>query len=1167
MDAETRKRVLRAYEKIGLVSPVKEGAVAELGQAFGAGILDVAGGLGATATELEMGTGLEEAVASARRTHRHWDAYEGYDPASFELTNVARTVGRAVPTTVSSVAVGAGIGALTANPAIGAAASAAFMTSTEYGETKRYFKDSGMTEGDANILAALSSIAVGATEVVGGPELGLIKNASRTAARETAEAIIKKYGKRGLKEFGQYLATGAVKGGAGEIAEEVVQHYTKELFRYTGSGQFQNLDADQFRQIAIAAGLPGALLGGAGEVTTALRTGRVADQIIAEREYLRNRFTSEEIIRDPDLLADAIYDEAVLQGSPETEATLEQAISLSEEAVASDQETADFASERFKDTFGIDQVKTTPEAIAEEMPEDVIEPVADVDEETVAGEPEEATEITERARIAIPTKEKQTRQFLKDVYDTTKVEKQTVKEWNEQADKLLIADKDFETKLKEGKIDRANPVVQVAASKLNIKKAGKAFNKDGSVNEEAFAEAESTAKDYETMRTQTARALTAIRDPLHGIEAKNVKDVLDAFVVDATRSRAKQLQRTMTVQESAKYAQNLREKISSDLSKKGVDINDIQETGVLSVKDKNALIDAISTETSSISDKFYEFWINGLLSLPSTHIGNIISNTAHGIYDIYVRRGAEASINLLFRNKEAATFGELGHLFKRFFPMIGTGFKDMFSALRSDFTGTMDSAKFDKAYRPAIKGKKGDIIRTPTRALFVADEIAKRIFTELETISYAHRQARKSGLKTKSDIDSYVLKELKNPSSGSAEYAKLRSKELTFQSDPGVFVKKLMNLRDTIPGLRYIIPFIKTPANIAKISLRDFTPIGTLNALYKLKKGDKAGSIRDVSAQLVSFGAMAFVYGMLGGDDEEPSITGSRPDWRNRGKTGFARRALPPTSIKIAGRWYDYSRLEPFGSAIKRMVDGLDAFKKRGAGAGFVKALKSSVDISVNDLWLNNLAELVSTVQSNDEDKAVRFAGNFLQSWIPNAVKSPVKALQGPMRDNRSFEKGTFENMQFQLFELPASKVGVIQLTPKYDLWGNTIPTSTDYNPLGNFMWSIIVPSKTKAAERLPGRERILFNWNKKQKSEEDQYWPQVPAWYYKKDGKNVYMSREEYAKYAERAGKYSKAAIDEAIQTGRLNVNNPTVNDIEIYKNIISKERSRAKTELLLTK
>lgn len=146
--------------------------------------------------------------------------------------------------------------------------------------------------------------------------------------------------------------------------------------------------------------------------------------------------------------------------------------------------------------------------------------------------------------------------------------------------------------------------------------------------------------------------------------------------------------------------------------------------------------------------------------------------------------------------------------------------------------------------------------------------------------------------------------------------------EVTFTNDPGEFAKKLENLVGTeTKGIaigKYILPFIRTPANIMTYQL-SFTPlIGKFAAGYRkaLQTSDEIALAdyrgrESIGALLLSIGYSAAVGGNLTGN--APFDPDMREQWRQQ--------RIQPRSVKIGNKWVSYSWFEPLSNWIAAAAD------------------------------------------------------------------------------------------------------------------------------------------------------------------------------------------------------------------------------------------------------
>jgi hypothetical protein len=146
--------------------------------------------------------------------------------------------------------------------------------------------------------------------------------------------------------------------------------------------------------------------------------------------------------------------------------------------------------------------------------------------------------------------------------------------------------------------------------------------------------------------------------------------------------------------------------------------------------------------------------------------------------------------------------------------------------------------------------------------------------------------------------------------------------EVTFTNDPGAFAKKLEELvsievKGVAPG-KYILPFIRTPANIMGYQL-GFTPlIGKFLGGYRkaLQSGDEIALAElrgreSIGSLLLSIGYSAGASGMVTGN--APYDPDERERWRQQG--------IQPRSVKVGNKWVSYSWFEPLSNWMAAAAD------------------------------------------------------------------------------------------------------------------------------------------------------------------------------------------------------------------------------------------------------
>ena len=206
----------------------------------------------------------------------------------------------------------------------------------------------------------------------------------------------------------------------------------------------------------------------------------------------------------------------------------------------------------------------------------------------------------------------------------------------------------------------------------------------------------------------------------------------------------------------------------------------------------------------------------------------------------------------------------------------------------------------------------------------------------------AKRAAEKAGKTFGKGQEEFIAKYLqKEPFSATssrsilAEKAVNHAKNATFTDElpkDGIF-NAFGNILTKHPILKFVVPFLRTPANILKFGLQR-SPVGLsmevtkrLSKEYRLKlKNGTPTEIAEVRGRLAtgSLTTAATLYYVMGGDSFGFNITGSGP--QNR-KERDAHRATgwQPYSIRTPGGTYlSYQRLDPVATMMQMAADYRD---------------------------------------------------------------------------------------------------------------------------------------------------------------------------------------------------------------------------------------------------
>jgi hypothetical protein len=331
----------------------------------------------------------------------------------------------------------------------------------------------------------------------------------------------------------------------------------------------------------------------------------------------------------------------------------------------------------------------------------------------------------------------------------------------------------------------------------------------------------------------------------------------------------------------------------------------------------------------------------------------------------------------------------------------------------------------------AIGGKFGDIIRIPTRLTVGIDEYFKARLRSQRMMGYLSRKAsmdEEKGLGSYDDLYKKYKEETFSTGKAQDLYGDMDRFEQVVGGDfdtaiydvrnyavDGTFQAKLSGTLKKISEAKgegrtpwetlvtQTIPFLRTPWNIFKESGGYIPGVGMFirptktvtNKVYK--RGSDTPTFETITVnmpkeemvarQLVGFGITTGVYQMF----EQGLITGSMPTeaaerntWQAQGKQ--------PTSIKIGGKWVDYSRAEPFATVLGMMTDTFQFTKH--VMDGKVRD-KEEVEFVLNAAWssiksnmlqktfMQGFADLVTPLFANDTKGVETLIDNYAKRLIP----------------------------------------------------------------------------------------------------------------------------------------------------------------------------------------
>lgn len=452
----------------------------------------------------------------------------------------------------------------------------------------------------------------------------------------------------------------------------------------------------------------------------------------------------------------------------------------------------------------------------------------------------------------------------------------------------------------------------------------------------------------------------------------------------------------------------------------------------------------IITKGGETRDTLLGTYQSFLLSSPSTHMKNIIGNTAVALNSIQEKAIARGISKI--SGSDAIAKGELASELNGMFAGIRQGIKDMslayktgssqygrLSKLDIDPTRLAETtSKLSESTNPLSKGLSviGRMTGSIGKALNAEDEFFKTVAYTQNTYARISRQIASEGLTNKKNIDRrfrQLLKEVpENIQTESLQVAHTR----TFTQDLGKFAQSIENIRRDVPSTRFVIPFFRTISNLTKFGL-ERVPI--LNLGFKTMRDDiAAGGARRFEALAktgagLNYGLMAsFLY-------SQGKMTGSGPSFKTakgRGELGTLQAGgWQANSIKVGDKWINYADIEPIGSVMKLFADGaeiIDHLSEKDDIDVMQDVVLTSVmtmaQAITDNSWAVNANQLFDIMMDDNPKRMERYLANFASGFIPNILKRSTNFTDSNYRDAQGLMDKVRKSIPGLSDDLPARR-------------------------------------------------------------------------------------------------------------------------------------------------
>lgn len=436
-------------------------------------------------------------------------------------------------------------------------------------------------------------------------------------------------------------------------------------------------------------------------------------------------------------------------------------------------------------------------------------------------------------------------------------------------------------------------------------------------------------------------------------------------------------------------------------------------------------------------------------------------------------------------------------------------------------------------------GKFGTVVRTPGRALIATDEMFKSIAYRQNMRSVAARVGVRKGM-TGEALDAYVDRVVANPPPALKKLAQEASFYQTFNRDLkhmggtlGTVSRYAVRARGEQPWLGFVIPFVRTPANVAKHA-QERSPFAILDPEFR-KEFAAGGDRRDIAAAKVMMGMGVAAIMFKAASDGQ--VTGGGPTdphdkqtWRNAGNQ--------PYSIKMGDSWVQYNRLAPWGIILGTAADASELAKAgqlgldpAQIGSGIVRSLMKNFGEQTMLSGITTVANALTDPNRYDR----RLLENLLGPAIPTIFAKGAQALDPSVKDVQDLHDKMLSRIPGLSEKVPS----------KYTPLGDEI---TRPNSLATFLY----PGGVQVDTQDPVYDELVkldLNIG-------------FPADSTKLGGKTYALNREDQERIIREAGPRAKDRIGLYMQTPgyqRL----PADKQKNLIRNIVDKERDRVRDQV----
>lgn len=581
-------------------------------------------------------------------------------------------------------------------------------------------------------------------------------------------------------------------------------------------------------------------------------------------------------------------------------------------------------------------------------------------------------------------------------------------------------------------------------------------------------------------RTETARALNAWKIP-----------------AGAGAEQAQQIEFLM--------GQAGGDKVSLELADKIARLSDAGMANALEQMVKGSVL-------ARTSNAVQQVWINALLTNPTTHVVNAMSNWTVILQQILERKNA-AFISKALGTQSGVEMGEAAAMASAMVMSFGDALRAAWRTTRSgesafpsgkvEIQGALSPEMWNVAKNNPLGMALNAVdvaTRAPGRLLGIGDEFFKTIGYRAELASRATRMAAAEvsngslspllSKKRAAEIMANPPEDVKLDAVSAALYS-------TFTGKPAETLKKIGDAIQNIPIFgRILLPFKNTPINILTYTAER----GPFAPLVKQWRMDVAagGARRDIALSRMATGSMVMAATMdmaMSG-----TITGAGPQEPAQ-RQAWIRAGNQPYSVKVGNRWFSYGRLDPLGMTLGMGADMAEAMQNAGQEFSqkdfeevFVQSMFAVSNNVLSKTYMSGITEFFNAI-TDPQASGEKYFQRLASSLVPAGVAAAARQVDPYMRTADSALQALRRRIPGLSADLP----------PYRDLWGRPV----DYRSGEGAVYDILSPIYIKKINPEPVDTEL----------QRLEYYPSMPDRRMSINGVTVELDGKQYSRFVQLAG------------------------------------------------